>query len=124
MSLTKTPHQKGHGRGRPLGSTNKARFATSKLEALKLTPLVEILKLLNENDVRIADGDREDSSVGHQAELLKHRGAILRSLIPYQYSQMAEEQVVRTTQRKPVSIRLFSKSSEEDRSEKGTSNDK
>jgi len=106
MSIKKSPHIKGHGRGRPLGSRNKARFANSKLEALNLSPLVELLKLLNENDVKIAEGDRENSSVSHQGDLLKHRGTLLRSLLPYQFSQMVEEQVVKVTNPEPVSIRL------------------
>ena len=107
MVIQKSPHIKGHGRGRPLGSRNKARFANSRLEALNLSPLVELLKLLNENDVKIADGDRENSiGVSHQGDLLKHRGTLLRSLLPYQFSQMVEEQVVKTTKPEPVSIRL------------------
>ena len=107
---TSLPNQNGgkrQGAGRPKGGLNRARFMQAKLEALELTPLVELLKLVNEHDRRISDNDKQNApSAVFTGECLRHRGNLLRMLVPYQYSPLREDAVKETTERKPISIKL------------------
>lgn len=95
------------GGGRPAGSKNRCRFATPRLEKLGVTPLTEVLKLLNENAIRIADNDLENKpSAIHTADLIKHRGTLLKMLLPYQYSVLKADVETVLVKKHPVNIKL------------------
>ena len=95
------------GQGRPKGSKNKRRFADKRLNQLGITPLTEILKLLNDNAKMIADNDRENKpSAIHTAELIKHRGTLLKMLLPYQYSALKTDVETVSVKKPPMNIKL------------------
>ena len=105
MSDRKTKHP-GHGGGRPQGSTNARKAMIAKLEHLKLSPLAEHLKLIVEHDkvVRADDVSNVPSST-YTASVIKHRGDLLRTLIPYQYNVAVEEKA-KVSASRPMSIKL------------------
>jgi hypothetical protein len=106
----KTTNNRGgarEGGGRPAGSKNKRRFADKRLNKLGMTPLTEILKLINDNAKMIADNDRENKpSAIHTAELIKHRGTLLKMLLPYQYSALKTDVETVSVKKPPINIKL------------------
>jgi hypothetical protein len=106
------------GGGRPTGSRNKRRFAEARLAKLGMTPLTEILKLNNENSKMIAENDRENKpSAIHTAELIKHRGTLLKMLLPYQYSALKTDVETVSVKKPPMNIKLSLGKSEEPKEE-------
>jgi hypothetical protein len=95
------------GQGRPKGSKNARRFADKRLAKLGMTPLTEILKLINDNAKMIAANDRENKpSAIHTAELIKHRGTLLKLLLPYQYSALKTDVETVSVKKPPMNIKL------------------
>ena len=103
------------GQGRPKGSKNARRFADKRLDQLGMTPLLEILKLINENSVMIAESDRENKpSAIYTADLIRHRGALLKLLLPYQYSALRTDAEIVSVNKPPLKIKLNLTSTKED----------
>ena len=95
-----------HGGGRPRGSTNARKAMIAKLEHLKLSPLVEHLKLIVEHDKAVrADDVSNVPSATYTSAIIKHRGDLLRTLIPYQYNVAVEEKA-KVSASRPMSIKL------------------
>ena len=77
--------------GRPRGSKNRARFATKALEKLDMSPLSDLLRLLNEHYIRVHDNDRSNApSTKHTGELLHY----LPENNVYVYFRSLEDQTV------------------------------
>jgi hypothetical protein len=98
---------KREGAGRPKGSKNKVNMMTKKLEALKLSPLVELITLYEQQERLVYEDDRSNTpSAIHSAGLLSHRGGLLRTMLPYAYSPIKEAAVSKEAPKKPISIKL------------------
>ncbi len=103
--------------GRPRGSKNRARFATKALEKLDMSPLSDLLRLLNEHYIRVHDNDRSNApSTKHTGELLQTRGKMLRSLLVYQYTPLREV-TEKITSVKPMRITLTPRKKEPENDE-------
>lgn len=101
----KSPHARV-GAGRPRGTTNARKSMVSRLETLALSPLVEHLKLIVEHDKVIrADDISNIPSSTYTGNVIKHRGDLLRTLIPYGYSVAIEEKQA-VSSRPPINIKL------------------
>ena len=98
---------KREGAGRPKGSKNKVNMMTKKLEALKLSPLVELITLYEQQERLVHEDDRSNTpSAVHSAGLISHRGNLLRTMLPYAYSPIKEKAEVAEAPKKPMSIKL------------------
>jgi hypothetical protein len=101
----KSPHARV-GAGRPRGTTNARKAMVAKLDHLKLSPLVEHLKLIVEHDKVVqADNVSNVPSATYTANIIKHRGDLLRTLLPYQYNIAIEEKQA-VSSRPPIKIKL------------------
>jgi hypothetical protein len=106
MSNLRNQNHKTPGRGRPRGSTNARKRMIEKLEHLELSPLVKHLKLIVEHEKVVrADDVSNVPSATYTASIIKHRGDLLRTLLPYQYNVAVEEKAAVSTS-KPMSIKL------------------
>ena len=106
MTNTLNRNHKTPGRGRPRGSTNARKRMVERLEYLELSPLVKHLKLIVEHEKVVrADDVSNVPSATYTASIIKHRGDLLRTLLPYQYNVAVEEKAPISTI-KPVSIKL------------------
>ena len=106
MSNLSNRNHKTPGRGRPRGSTNARKSMIAKLEHLEVSPLVTHLKLIVEHEKVVRDDDFSNvPSATYTASVIKHRGDLLRTLLPYQYNVAVEEKA-KISASKPMSIRL------------------
>ena len=95
------------GAGRPKGSKNKVNMMTKKLEALNISPLVELITLYEQQERLVHADDRSNTpSAVHTAGLISHKGSLLRTMLPYAYSPIKEQEAAKEAPRKPISIKL------------------
>ncbi|EBA03189.1 hypothetical protein RB2150_17594 [Rhodobacterales bacterium HTCC2150] len=80
---------------------------TKKLEALNLSPLVELITLYEQQERLVYEDDRSNTpSAVHSAGLISHRGGLLRTMLPFAYSPIKEEAAAKEAPKKPMSIKL------------------
>jgi hypothetical protein len=95
------------GAGRPQGIKNKVNMMTKKLEALNISPLVELITLYEQQERLVHADDRSNTpSAVHSAGLISHRGGLLRTMLPFAYSPLKEQEASKEAPKKPLTIRL------------------
>ena len=54
-----------------------------------------------------ADDRSNTPSAVHTAGLISHKGSLLRTMLPYAYSPIKEQEATKEAPRKPISIKLL-----------------